>query len=515
MKKVTSYKLRVTSNRLRVFRNALILFLSYALTTFCSYGQTSIHEEPGKYEIDTLTSRAGCGNCFNESWDGHGNVVCNQYFKNEKDAVVRIEIPLLSGNCNYCSGALVNTTEGKNNNHHYILIAGHSLLDPEAGNPLNNFSDWKFYWHYEAPTCYPNHPTTSVPSLIYTTGAQFVAKYHVYGNLDFALLDLIEDPEEAWDVTPYYLGWDRSDGQTSGTGIHHPMGDIKKIMLFPSFYPNDGIHVPDWFWRSSTTTEKKIEGGSSGSPLLNSNRKLIGHCNRISSAIYSQYSGKYYWEIDYSKFGYAWNGWHNDPNPTGRLKDWLDPFNTDVMTLDGRAACQNTIRLRYSPPRSNYHAVENIISKQTIGSGVTTTYKAGTEIALEDGFHAKSGASFHAQIEELNCNGIPPNTAPPQNNENQNNSIEELNSQISQNPIPNKINLIPNPNNGSFNLETNFPLSDIAHLKIVNLMGVSVYETQTQTSNAIQLPNATPGQYFVVVILKESSVLTQKMMIQK
>jgi hypothetical protein len=64
-------------------------------------------------------------------------------------------------------------------------------------------------------------------------------------------------------------------------------------------------------------------------------------------------------------------------------------------------------------------------------------------------------------------------------------------------------------------LETNFPLSDFGNLKITNLLGVVVYETQNVTSNTIQLPAAASGQHFVVLVLKDGTVLSQKMMLQR
>ena len=81
---------------------------------------------------------------------------------------------------------------------------------------------------------------------------------------------------------------------------------------------------------------------------------------------------------------------------------------------------------------------------------------------------------------------------------------------------PNKdFKLFPNPNPGTFQLETNFPLSDITHLKVVNTLGINVFETQNLATNTIRLQNAANGLFFVVVILKDGSVLTQKMMVQK
>jgi len=75
--------------------------------------------------------------------------------------------------------------------------------------------------------------------------------------------------------------------------------------------------------------------------------------------------------------------------------------------------------------------------------------------------------------------------------------------------------ILPNPNAGTFQLETNFSLSDIDHLKITNTVGTVVYESQFLVSNEIQLQNTAPGLYFVVMVLKEGMVLTQKVMVQR
>jgi hypothetical protein len=98
----------------------------------------------------------------------------------------------------------------------------------------------------------------------------------------------------------------------------------------------------------------------------------------------------------------------------------------------------------------------------------------------------------------------PPQFSPPNPN----------NTPLQSAPAPPNFVIIPNPNPGTFQLETNFPLSEIGNLKIINMLGVTVYETQTLSSNTIQL-QASAGQYFVVMVLKDDTVLTQKMMIQR
>ena len=49
-----------------------------------------------------------------------------------------------------------------------------------------------------------------------------------WNNTDFALMELRNSP--AGDSRFSWLGWDRSgNAPTSGTGIHHPSGDVMKI----------------------------------------------------------------------------------------------------------------------------------------------------------------------------------------------------------------------------------------------------------------------------------------------
>jgi len=108
-------------------------------------------------------------------------------------------------------------------------------------------------------------------------------------------------------------------------------------------------------------------------------------------------------------------------------------------------------------------------------------------------------------------------TKAPNNPENPETSLSPPINSIT---LPNEppaptLSIIPNPNGGTFQLETNFPLTAIENFKITNMLGVPVYETQALASNEIQLPNASAGLYLVVVVLKDGTVLNQKMMVQR
>ncbi|MDY0077472.1 MAG: hypothetical protein RBR87_09370 [Bacteroidales bacterium] len=162
------------------------------------------------------------------SGDCQVNVNCleGNGWNNEKKAIALI---LVNGN-RYCTGSLVNTTA--NDLRPLFLAADHCLggwanydikYDAVTNPNLNHYS---FYWHYEHPAC---SNSISEPPIYSTVGAMVIANN---STTDFALLRLTENPLYNPNVTPYYLGWDRSGNPgTGGVGIHHPVGDVKKQLL--------------------------------------------------------------------------------------------------------------------------------------------------------------------------------------------------------------------------------------------------------------------------------------------
>ena len=151
-----------------------------------------------------------------------------------------------------------------------------------------------------------------------------------------------ENPASLAGVAPYYLGWDRSgNAGTGGVGIHHPSGDIKKISTYSATPITSTCmgSLNNYFWKisfiSTANGYSVMEPGSSGSALINSNKKIIGQlygpgyctpdrCNNPSNQI-----------VSYGKFNVSWTG-NNNPNIHRRLDHWLDPLGTSPSTLDGR-----------------------------------------------------------------------------------------------------------------------------------------------------------------------------------
>jgi hypothetical protein len=131
--------------------------------------------------------------------------------------------------------------------------------------------------------------------------------------------------------TPYFSGWDCS-GNTpaSAVGIHHPSGDIKKISIEndPLISTTFGTCPPNSHWGITNWDSGVTEPGSSGSPIYNANRHIIGQLHGGASAC-----GAASLSDEYGKLSYSWEPAASDS--TSQLKYWLDPTNIGVQFNNG------------------------------------------------------------------------------------------------------------------------------------------------------------------------------------
>ena len=154
------------------------------------------------------------------------NINCSegQNWQDEKRAVARILLTFPDG-VGWCSGALINNTS--ENFSPYLLTANHCLRNYYDAVSNASAPNLIFYWDYEFSGC---DNQSAEPTIKQTIGATIVANNSIS---DFALLQLTQNPRNLTNFNPYYLGWDRSGstGGSGGVGIHHPMGDVKKLSL--------------------------------------------------------------------------------------------------------------------------------------------------------------------------------------------------------------------------------------------------------------------------------------------
>jgi len=249
---------------------------------------------------------------------------------------------IASGNSAVCTGALVNNTA--NDGYPYFLTANHCL-----GGGVGN---WTFYFNHESTTC----SGTSGPTNQTVSGATIVANN---GGSDFGLLEINNGDPITYNVE--WAGWDNTDDEnavTAATGIHHPSGDLKKICHDfdgPTFNFQGGADV----WYINQWEEGVTEQGSSGSPLFNQDHRIIGQLFGGGAACSgSGNNGQPDW---YGRFGVSWDG----TSSTTRLRDWLDPQNTGVTTLDGYPTGSITYTLDAASSGIN-NVPENLCEIETI-----------------------------------------------------------------------------------------------------------------------------------------------------
>ncbi len=257
---------------------------------------------------------------FGTSLECHINVSCPEglTFNEVKDGINRIRVVVEEG-IGHCSGALINNTA--EDHTPYLLTAYHCM---DGFTPI--YDMWRFDFFYESLSC--SDPQDE-PGFFSLTGAEFRAGHP---DTDFLLLELTEDFPGDFEVP--FLGWDRrEDYLPQNTAlIHHPSADIKKVSLYSSslrVHPNqinwnNGVTTPRQSHYRQNLTSGTFEPGSSGSPLLSPEGRIMGqlHGGNPSCSTFLAYSGILYYS------------WDLGDDSSERLRDWLDPLNTGQLTLD-------------------------------------------------------------------------------------------------------------------------------------------------------------------------------------
>jgi len=262
------------------------------------------------------------------------NVVCPEgnNWTVQRQSVAKIQ-EVMNGYIYYCTGSLVNNT-GQNCTP-YFLLADHCSVEGSDIVTATELNQWVFKFNYQSTTC--NGTTATTQSL---TGCTYKAS-DTYGQTqtgpDFFLCQLNNQVPSSYN--PHYNGWSYlNSAPTSGVCIHHPGGDIKKISTYNGISTNYTTH---WgvIWISTVTNHGVTEGGSSGSPLYDQNKRMIGTLTGGGSACSVDSVGAGTGPDEEDVYGKFAKQWLYNSATDKQLKCWLDPSGASTGTLDGRGVC--------------------------------------------------------------------------------------------------------------------------------------------------------------------------------
>jgi lysyl endopeptidase len=232
------------------------------------------------------------------------------------DPIASVAIILINGS-GICSGALVNNTA--NDGTPYFLSANHCGTTNGGGK--------SFLFGYESATtsCATNSNSSNGPTTAQINGATLRASNSAS---DVALWELNSAIPSSYNV--FYAGWDNSGvPPTQITGIHHPSGDVKKICReedSPYYDVTGGAQVwwiNEWEWGVT-------EPGSSGSPIFDQNKRIVGQLYGGAAACSGTVNNGTY--DFYGRFDVSWD---NSSSASSRLIDWLDPLGINPTAIDG------------------------------------------------------------------------------------------------------------------------------------------------------------------------------------
>lgn len=282
--------------------------------------------------------------------DCHINTICEEGddWRDQIKSVVFIK--LSAGGYTYmCSGAMINNA--RQDNTPYVFTAEHCF---ESG------ATWKFFFNYETHEC---DGTTGVANRM-AIGGSVVARDNGTVSSDFMLLKITGNLTDVIKNNLYFAGWDRSATLSpKGVGIHHPGGDYKKISIPRLVVNGSGGYNKFWgaTWYTGAANKGVTEQGSSGSPLFNADKRIVGSlCCGSSSCVAGtpeNTSGPSGYDY-YGKLSHSWTN-NNNSYSTKKLQPWLDPDNTGITMLDGKFYNQEVDINEYIEQIYSFNVVPN------------------------------------------------------------------------------------------------------------------------------------------------------------
>ncbi|KAF9580642.1 hypothetical protein BGW38_002627 [Lunasporangiospora selenospora] len=145
-------------------------------------------------------------------------------------------------------------------------------------------------------------------------------------------------------------------------GIHHPSGDAKKI----SFFFNGSLPAACWaecdrknnyHWKIPRWDEGTTEPGSSGSPLFDADKRIVGQLHGGSASCWNPEG--------YDAYGALHASYKAAPEKKNRLSTYLDPDQTGIEFMDGNSL--EAIRKESRQLRTHRQPKHGVSSEEGLG----------------------------------------------------------------------------------------------------------------------------------------------------
>lgn len=147
----------------------------------------------------------------------------------------------------------------------------------------------------------------------------------------------------------------------------------------------------------------------------------------------------------------------------------------------------------------------------TILNGADIDYVAHKVVVLRDGFTAEEGSHFTAYIDE--CEKCIEEDAGNDRVINKESINKTLPQEYASTNNENEIHIIPNPNNGTFYVSLAKTEAEIIGIRVMDVMGKTVYSDNKFKGGNVVLPNVKQGLYYVTVVFKNGAI-TEKIVIK-
>lgn len=152
-----------------------------------------------------------------------------------------------------------------------------------------------------------------------------------------------------------------------------------------------------------------------------------------------------------------------------------------------------------------YEASSTISSTESIGSGISSSYRAGFEIVLNPGFTAVEGSNWRGFIHGCETQGNSFRLADPNQNENETNGFSTNESASSQN-----MTVYPNPNTGSFTIAG----SSLQQVIITDATGKLIKQLNGGLRSSLEVDGLSAGLYLVRAQMADGRLENAKVVVQ-